>query len=167
MTATWDDVAAALPVDIRTLARYRKRADAPRIPDVPMWLAWRDETHAKRQAAQTKTAPPPLAPDAELPGECDYDALVKAGKISYETAKEREQVIGIAIGNQAKRLENEKARGDMVSKSDAERAAALVRDAVSQKYDRAILRALPSTPGIDGETRDTVISNLQIELDAE
>lgn len=105
--------------------------------------------------------------DAALPGECDYDDLVKGGKITYALAKIREQVISEKIANETKRVELEKARGSLVGKDDADRGAAMVRDSITQKYERSLARALGRLPNVSAELRSEILAALQVELDSE
>lgn len=108
-----------------------------------------------------------VSDDAALPGDCDYDDLVKQGKITYALAKVREQVISEKIANETKRVELEKARGSLVPKDSADRAAALVRDSITQKYERSIARALGRLPSVSAELRAEILTALQVELDVE
>jgi hypothetical protein len=159
---TWDDLAAILGHDAREFRRWRKDSSAPQTPDVTAWQAWLS-SHTRGGAGPAT----PVATDAALPGECAYDALVQAGKISYEVAKERESVIGISIKNEAAKIDNLKARGELVPKESADRAAALVRDSITQKYERSIARALGRLANVSAELRGEIMAALQVELDAE
>jgi hypothetical protein len=163
--ATWDEVSAAIGTDTRQLLRWRKVPGAPTLPDVAAWLAWRELRKGARLAE--KEASEAVSTDAALPGECDYDDLVKGGKITYALAKIREQVISEKIANETKRVELDKARGSLVGKDDADRAAALVRDSVTQKYERSLARALGRLPTVSAELRAEILAALQVELDSE
>lgn len=160
---TWDDLGAILGIDTRAIRRWKKEYGCPQTPDVDAWRQW---VTAKGGApSDPKT---PVANDADFPGECAYDPLVKAGKISYEVAKERESVIGISIRNDAAKIETQKARGALVTREESERGAALVRDSLNQKFDRAIARALSAlSDRLTPELRGEVVKAIESELDAE
>lgn len=164
-TPSWDDIAVAIGTDTRQLSRWRKLPDAPRLQDVPIWLEWKARRAGAKLAAKADAEG--VADDAALPGSCDYDDLVKGGKITYALAKVREQVISEKIANETRRVELDKARGQLVAKDDADRACTLVRDSITQRHDRAIVRALVSIPAIGAELRDEILTALQNELDAE
>jgi len=150
---SWEDLAAALEVHVRTIERWRKKRGAPQLPDVAAWREWRGKPENGHET---------VADDAALPGDCNYDDLVKEGKITYALAKIREQVISEQVANDQRRTELAKLRGSLVTKDDAEKAAALVRDAVTRKYDQAIARAIQSLPV---EIRSEVGRAIETELD--
>jgi hypothetical protein len=160
--STWVDLAAALGRDAKDMRVWRKNG-APNDFNLVAWKAW---IAANVRGASAKQ--PGVADDAALPGECDYDPLVKAGKISYEVAKERESVIGTSLRNEAIRVENQKLRGSLVTKDDADRACALVRDSLNQRFDRSVTRALTRLADqVSAELRAEIVKAINAELDAE
>ncbi len=154
MTMTWEDLAAALAINARTMQRWRKIPDTPELADLAAWRAWRGLSDAKGIVAS----------DAALPGDCNYDTLVRGGKITYALAKVREQVIAEQVENDRKRVELDKARGLLVTRDEAEKAAALVRDGVSRRYDQAITRAVQS---LSADIRADVERAIAAALDAD
>lgn len=165
-TTTWDDVAAEIKVDVRTLHRWRKIAGSPESPDVEQWAEWMATRKGAKLADRTSDAS--VSADADLPGECDYDALVKAGKITYALAKTREQVVEQKLANETRRVELAKARGALVTKEDAERAASLIRDDITNRYERAIARGLAAVADrLSAELRADVSKAISHALDLE
>ncbi len=150
---SWEDLAAALEVDVRTIQRWRKKRGVPQLPDVVAWREWRGKAENAHET---------VSDDAALPGDCNYDDLVKQGKITYALAKVREQVISEQVANDQRRTELAKLRGSLVTKEDAEKAAALVRDTVSRRYDQAIAVAIQRLPV---EIRADVSRAIETELD--
>lgn len=63
---------------------------------------------------------PPVDPTG-LPGVCDYDQAVGAGRIDYTKAHKREQVVEQAIINDLKREELRKLRGDLIPRDEVEK----------------------------------------------
>ncbi len=161
--ATWDEVSAALGTDTRQLLRWRKRPGTPTLPDVALWLEWRAKQADAKAAAKAdgKT----VSDDAALPGECDYDQLVKDGKISYETAKEREQVIGIALQNQARKLETDKVRATLVTRDEAERGIMLARDGILRVIETTIGAVLVKHVQMPADQRALLINEVMAELE--
>jgi hypothetical protein len=164
--ATWDEVAAAIGTDTRQLLRWRKIPGSPTLPDVAAWLAWQELRRGAKLA--DKEARDNVPSDAALPGDCDYDDLVKTGKITYAIAKVREQVISEKIANETKRVELQKARGLLVTKEEAERAGALIRDSLTQRWERAVARAMTRLADqLTTDQRAAVSKAIDAELDAE
>ncbi len=161
-TTSWDELGAILGRDTRDMRRWRKKG-APQDFDIDAWRAW--------IAANVRGAAPEatgVSSDAALPGDCPYDPLVKAGKISYEVAKERESVIGIGLRNDAIKVENQKLRGALVTREDADRGCTLVRDSLTQRYDRSIARALTRLADrLSPDLRADIAKAIDAELDAE
>jgi hypothetical protein len=151
MAMTWEDVAAALDRDVRTVHRWRKRLGAPQLPEVAPWRAW-----LSAQDPQTL-----VSSDAALPGECDYDDLVRKGSITYALAKVREQVIAEKVENERKRVELDKARGLLVDAKEAEKAVAEMKRRTARDYDEAIVRAIQRLPA---EIRADVSRAIEAEL---
>ena len=137
MAMTWEDLAGVLERDVRTIHRWRKLKGAPLLPEVSAWREW-----LGAQPSSVTNVPS----DAALPGDCSYDDLVKKGAITYALAKVREQVISEQVTNEAKRVELEKARGALVTRAEADKAMALVRDETVNRYDRAVARTLATLP---------------------
>jgi hypothetical protein len=154
MSMSWEDLAAALEVDVRTIQRWRKKRGVPQLPDVVAWRAWREKDPAS-------TAPDTVSDDAALPGDCDYDTLVKQGKITYALAKVREQVIAEKVENERKRVELDKARGLLVDAKEAEKAVAEMKRRTARDYDEAIVRAIQRLPA---EIRADVSRAIEAEL---
>lgn len=163
---TWDDVAVAVGKDVRQVHRWRKNPDAPIEPDPEAWRDWLSARAGLKSAE--KAAASGVANDAALPGECDYDDLVRAGKLTYALAKVREQVIAEKIANETKRIEQAKIRGALVTREEADRGCALVRDSLTQRYDRSLARALARlSDQLSPEIRAEIVKALDAELDAE
>lgn len=117
MEPTWDALAARLGKDTRQISRWRKIPGAPEAPDYEAWTEWLNDRSA-----------PPVDPTG-LPGVCEYDAAVKAGRIDYSKAHKREQVVEQAIVNAIKREELKKIKADTLSKDDVEKKIRIVTTA--------------------------------------
>jgi aminopeptidase N len=150
METTWEELATALEVDVRTVHRWRKRPGTPVSADPVAWVTWR-----------AKNAPDSVSSDAALPGECDYDDLVRKGSITYALAKVREQVIAEKVENERKRVELDKARGLLVDAKEAEKAVAEMKRRTARDYDEAIVRAIQRLPA---ELRADVSRAIEAEL---
>lgn len=109
MSLTWDDLAAQLGKDTRQISRWRKIEGAPTEPDPEAWKTWLEDRNG-----------PPVDPTG-LPGVCDYDQAVGAGRIDYTKAHKREQVVEQAIINDLKREELRKLRGDLIPRDEVEK----------------------------------------------
>ncbi len=142
MPLTWDDLAAKLHKDTRQITRWRKIEGSPTEANLEEWQAWLEERNGA-----------PVDPTG-LPGICDYDEAVGAGRIDYTKAHKREQVVEQAIINDLKREELRKLRGDLIPKDEVEKkirtitAAAL--EVLSELPD---LAANAATAGAKPEAR--------------
>lgn len=166
---TWDDLAVMLGRNSSSIHRLRHNPDAPTTRDIAAWRAYMAEREATR--APTSSGAVTAAPD-ELPGECEYDKPVAAGKTTYAKAIQREKAIAERIMNETRRLENAKARGLLVTREEAEKAAALVRDRLEARYDRAIARALgelaaEQPAAMPPELRAKILAAVNAALDAD
>lgn len=166
---TWDDLAVILGRNASSIHRLRHNPGAPTTRSVAAWRAFMAERESTRPPSSSGAV---TAAPEDLPGECEYDKAVVAGKTTYAKAIQREKAIAERIMNETRRLENAKARGLLVAKEDAEAAAALVRDRTEQRYDRAIKRALselaatyPAT--MPAEVRDQILKAVDAALDAD
>jgi len=176
---TLADLISELDISRQSLTNWRKISDAPIGMDLAEWCRWCGANNKRIKLSESARAEMRRIPDDEpepepaneepegdalsssgggLPDDCPYDGIVDAGDFSYAEAKIREQVRGQILTNDVSRVNLEKERGKLVTKSEHIADMITITNMVQAGVEKLSAVAMQKIEGLNGKQRAAVVA---------